>query len=221
MIGETKLIQNVVIYGDSAFAEQAYNQIDSDDRYNVVAFTVDESKYNLNTFNQLPVIKFQQLTKYYLPDDIIIFPAIGYSSSNKIREIVAQDIICQGYELMTYISNRAFIGRNAVIGRGSYICEFVSIGMKAKIGDCVIILANSSIAHDVVIENFSFLSHSVIVGGNAVIKHHAFVGLNATVKDHVTVAEYNTVGAGANVINNTFSNAIYVGNPAKIYKTLT
>lgn len=218
MMRETKSIQKVVIYGDSAFAEQAYNQIVSDDRYNVVAFTVDESKFKLDTFNELPVIKFQQLKKHYLLNEIIVFPAIGYSSLNKIREIVSQQIINAGYELMTYISKRAFIGRNALIGRGSYICEFVSIGMKAKIGDCVIILANSSIAHDVVIESFSFLSHSVIVGGNAVIKHHSFVGLNATVKDHVTVSEYNTVGAAANIINNTFPNTVYVGNPAKPLK---
>jgi len=147
----------VVIYGDSDFAEQVKNQLDLDDRYKVVAFTVDESKFQKDIYNGLPVIKFQLLKYFYNKNEIKIFPAIGYSKLNSIRELVYKEIINQDFEIFTYISKNAIIGKNVNIGKGVYITEFVSIGTNVKIGNGVIFLPNSSIAHDVIIEDFVFL----------------------------------------------------------------
>jgi sugar O-acyltransferase (sialic acid O-acetyltransferase NeuD family) len=211
-------IQKIVIYGDSDFAEQVKYQLDSDDRYKVVAFTVDESKYMKNCFLNLPVIKFQLLENYFSKDEIKIFVAIGYTKMNTIREKVLKKIENEGYILLTYISKKSFLSRNVYIGTGSYIAEFVSIGSNAQIGKGVIILSNSSIAHNVLIEDFVFCSHSITIGGHALIKNNSFIGLNSTIKNSIIVSENNIIGCGSNVINSTDPESIYVGNPAKKIK---
>jgi len=124
--------QQVIIYGDSDFAEQVYYQLETDGRYKILAFTVDESKFEKNTFIGLPVIPFQQLSNHYSTNEVHIFPAIGYSKLNTIREIVVSQIKQAGYKLLTYISKLAFIGANTQIGEGCFICEFVSIGIHSE-----------------------------------------------------------------------------------------
>ena len=125
--------QKVIIYGDSDFAEQVYYQLETDGRYKILAFTVDESKFEKNTFIGLPVIPFQQLSNHYSTNEVQIFPAIGYSKLNTIREIVVSEIKQAGYKLLTYISKKAHVSINAEIGYGCYICEFVSEWFELKL----------------------------------------------------------------------------------------
>ena len=213
-MNENHRVQQVIIYGDSNFAEQVYYQLKTDGRYKILAFTVDETKYQKNSFNGLPVIPFQQLIKKYSPNEVEIFPAIGYSKLNTIRKIATTEIEQAGYKLFTYISKNAHVSINAEIGCGCYICEFVSIGSNSKIGKSTIILPHASIAHDVNITSYSFLSHSTTIGGFTSIKNNTFFGLGSIVKNNITVDEFNIIGAATNVIKSTEPYGIYIGNPA-------
>lgn len=212
--------QNIVIYGDSDFADQVYSQLESDGRYKVVAFTVDESKYNKNNFNDLPIIKFQQLKNYYSTQDVLIFPAIGYTRSNIIREIVSNEIVNEGFKLMTYISKYANIGNDVKVGAGCYICEFVSIGAKTQIGRGTIILPNTAIGYAINILDYCYISVSVSIGGKSIISNNTFIGLSSTIKNGIEIAEYNIIGSAANVVKSTTANGLYVGNPARRMKDL-
>jgi len=213
-------MQQIVIFGDSVFAEQVYYQLESDGRYKVVAFTVDEVVFSKTVFNGLPVVPFQQLTKYYSVNEVQIFPAIGYSKLNTIREKVISEIEKSGYELLTYISKFAFIGANTIIGRGCYICEFVSVGVLSQLGKGVVLLPNSRIGHNCIIEDFCYFSNSVGVGGNANFKKNSFIGINATIKHDLTIEKFNIIGTASNVIKTTEPNGVYVGNPAKRLKDI-
>lgn len=215
---EIKEPSKVIIYGDSDFAEQVYYQLESDGRYQVVAFTVDEARLDKTSFKGLPVIEFQKLKEHYSLEDVALFPAIGYSKLNKIRELVMSEIKQSGFQLFTYISKNAVISSQVSIGEGVYICEFVSIGANAKIGQSVLILPNSSIAHNVVISDYSYVSRSTTIGGNVTVKSYSFLGLGCTIKNSITIEEYNIIGSAANVIKSTTPNGVYIGNPAKRLK---
>jgi sugar O-acyltransferase (sialic acid O-acetyltransferase NeuD family) len=210
--------ENVVIYGDSDFAEQVYHQLESDGRYEVLAFTVDEQKYAQKNYLGHPVYPFQKLDHFFQKNDIKIFVAIGYSKMNAIREAVFHEVSNAGYEFLTYTSKYAVIDKTVNIGDGSYIGVFVSIGSKTIIGKGVIVLPNTRIEHNVAINNFCYLSSAIAVGGFTVIKNNSFIGLNATIKDNITIAEKNIIGAASNVTGPTAPNGIYVGNPAKRIK---
>ncbi len=215
---EIKEPSKVIIYGDSDFAEQVYYQLESDRRYQVVAFTVDEARLDKTSFKGLPVIEFQKLEEHYSLEDVALFPAIGYTKLNKIREAVMTEIEETGFQVLTYISKNAFIGTNVTIGKGCFICEFVSIKPNTSIGNNVILFPNTSIGHNVVIEDNNYFSICVAIGGNAMIKRNSFIGMNSTIKNSITIEEYNIIGSAANVIKSTTPNGVYIGNPAKRLK---
>ena len=210
--------QQVIIYGDSDFAEQVYYQLETDGRYKILAFTVDESKFEKNTFIGLPVIPFQQLSNHYSTNEVHIFPAIGYSKLNTIREIVVSQIKQAGYKLLTYISKLAFIGANTQIGEGCLICEFVSIGIHTELGKAIVILPNSRIGHYNNIGDFCYFSNSVCTGGRVTFRRNSFIGLHATIRNSITIEEFNVIGTASNVVKSTDPYGIYVGNPAKRLK---
>jgi len=217
-MNENHKTQRVIIYGDSDFAEQVYYQLKTDGRYEILAFTVDETKYQKNSFIGLTVIPFQQLSQHYSINDVKVFPAIGYSKLNTIREIVVSEIKQTGYKLLTYISKLAFIGANTQIGEGCFICEFVSIKPNTQIGKCVILFPNTSIGHNVTINDFSYFSICVAVGGNAIIGKNSFLGMNSTIRNSIHIGEFNVIGTASNVIKSTEPKGIYIGNPAKRIK---
>lgn len=150
-MNENNALQKVIIYGDTAFAEQVYYQLETDERYKVLAFTVDRTRMLKETFNGLPVIPFQELKKHYPADKVWIFPAIGYSKLNTIRELVMSEIEEEGYKLLSYISKLAFIGAKTKIGAGCYIGEFVSIGIQTELRKGIILLPHTRIGHNNVI----------------------------------------------------------------------
>ncbi len=215
---DNKILQQVIIYGDSDFAELVYYQLETDGRYKILAFTVDESKFEKNTFFGLPVIPFQQLSNHYSTNEVKIFPAIGYSKLNTIREIVISEIEKDGYELLTYISRLAYVGANTKIGDGCFICEFVSIGIHSELGKAIVILPNSRIGHNNNIGDFCYFSNSVSTGGSATFRKNSFIGLHSTIRNSVTIEKYNVIGTASNIVKSTEPNGIYVGNPAKRLK---
>jgi sugar O-acyltransferase (sialic acid O-acetyltransferase NeuD family) len=215
---DNNILQQVIIYGDSDFAEQVYYQLETDGRYKILAFTVDETMLHDKTFKGLPVIPFQQLKKHYSTTEVQVFPAIGYSKLNSIREIVVSEIKQAGYKLLTYISKLAFIGANTQIGEGCFICEFVSIGIHSELGKAIVILPNSRIGHNNNIGDFCYFSNSISTGGRVTFRKNSFIGLHATIRNSITIEECNVIGTASNVVKSTDPYGIYVGNPAKRLK---
>jgi len=216
----TTKVEKIVIYGDSDFAEQVYYQLESDDRYKVLAFTVDKERFTQNNCLGLPVYPFQDINVHFRNEEIKVFVAIGYSKMNSIRENVSNEVIQKGFKLLTYISKHAFIGQNVIIGDGCFICEFVSIKPGTVIEAGTIIFPNTSIGHSVKIEKYCYLSICIAVGGFSIIRNNCFLGMNSTIKNGITIAEKNIIGSASNVVRSTDPVGVYVGNPAKRMKDI-
>jgi len=103
------------------------------------------------------------------------------------------------------------IGRRCRIQSHSFICELVTIG-----DDCFI-------SHGVM-----FINDSFVAGGPTPERHlwrstklgnHVSVGTNATVLP-VTICDHVVIGAGAVVTKDITVPGFYVGNPARLLRTL-
>lgn len=122
----------------------------------------------------------------------------------------------------------------AQIGADCNICDHVFIENDVIIGDRVTVKCGVQIWDGV------YLEDDVMVGPNAtftndlfprskkdfelqrtIIRRGASIGANSTILCGVTIGENAMVGAGAVVIKNVPANAVVVGNPAKIIRTLT
>src|SRR5688500_11772127 len=103
----------LVIVGDSAFAEVAYEYFTHDSDYEVVAFAVEAGYLKRDSLFSLPVVPFEEVDRRYPPDDHEMFAALVYTDRNRLRARLSNEAKQKGYRLASYVSSRAFVWRNA------------------------------------------------------------------------------------------------------------
>jgi acetyltransferase-like isoleucine patch superfamily enzyme len=144
-----------------------------------------------------------------------------------------------------YAGNR--IGHNFQTGHGVLIREENEIGDDVSIGSHSVVehhvkIANGVRLHsNVFVPEFSVLEEGCWLGPNVVvtnaryprshnvkeqlqgatIKRRAKIGANATLLPGVVIGENALVGAGAVVVEDVPPNAVVVGNPARVVKSVT
>src|SRR4029434_4787478 len=105
----------------------------------------------------------------------------------------------------------ATIGKRCRIQSHSFICDLVTIG-----DDCFI-------SHGAMFINDLFLTCGAAVKPelwrSTKIGNHVSVGTNATILP-VTICDQVVIGAGAVVTKDITESGIYVGNPARLLRTL-
>lgn len=206
-------MKNLVIYGDSPFAERIYSYIRIEGRDRVVGFVNDESFITRDVIAGIPVIPFQKL-KYALKCDFEIILGYGYTGMNNLREKIYNECKKEGYKVGTYISTNA-ICYSDMISEGCIILPNVLIGPGTIIGKCNYFAASCVISHDSIIGDFNFFSTNVVLGGHANVGNHCFLGLHSTVKNDITLADYTFLGSACNMLKDSHYGCGYVGNPAR------
>lgn len=120
------------------------------------------------------------------------------------------------------------IGKNCLIG------TFVEIQSDSVIGNDVRVQSHSFICSGVTIEDGVFIGHHVVFTNDMYpragskdwklektrIKKNASIGSNVTILPGITIGENALVGAGSVVTKDVPKNAVVVGNPAKVIRTL-
>ena len=131
-----------------------------------------------------------------------------------------RDKIFNQYEpnnFVTLTSHLSYISNRAVIGRGSVIQHRTTIMPCAKIGHGCFLNIHATIHHESTIGNFSTMAPGSMVLGRVTIEDHVYIGAGAIVKENCTIGSGSVIGAGSVVINDIPKNSIVVGVPAKKY----
>src|ERR1700741_1473002 len=79
------LMSDLVIVGSGVTARMAHYYFTRDSEHTVAAFTVDHEYLTSNSFQDLPLIDFDEVTKSYPPHRYSMFVALGYAKMNKLR----------------------------------------------------------------------------------------------------------------------------------------
>lgn len=207
--------RNLIIYGDSAFAERiaAYVQIEARDR--VVAFTIERAYQKRERIKQWKVIPFEDLSSHYVADEVEILLGIGYSQMNDVRELVYNKCVAAGYKVGSYISTRATLYSHHV-GEGCIMLPGAFIGPDCVLGKCNFIDPDVCFTHDIRVGDFNFFSANVVSGGFVEIQNHCFVGLRVTLKNNISISDYSLLGSCTNVVKSIDKpHGVWVGNPAR------
>ena len=199
----------LVIVGDSAIAEVAYEYFTHDSPYEVVAFAVESAHRKHDTLFGLPVVDFEGIEQRFPPERHEAFIAIGYMQLNRVRARLVAASKAKGYALASYISSQAFVWRNAKIGEHCFILENNVIQAFVTIGDDVVLWSGNHIGHHSRIGNHVFVASHVVISGSVEIGDYCFLGVNVTVANNVTIGRDCLVGAGANVLKNAAPAGIY------------
>ena len=206
----------VIIFGVQDFAQLARFYLQNDSEHEVAAFSVHKNYLpEKQSFEDLPVIAFEDVEKTYRPAEFKFFAPMSPSRMNRLRESVYQQIKQKGYDMISYVSSRATVFEGVPIGDNCLILEDNTIQPFTSIGNNVVLWSGNHIGHHSVIkDHVSFTSH-VVLSGHCVVEPFSFFGVNATIRDRVHIAEGSFIAMAAAITADTEPWGVYKGNPAK------
>jgi sugar O-acyltransferase (sialic acid O-acetyltransferase NeuD family) len=157
---------------------------------------INLSEYDVNTFD--------------------VFIAIG---DNKNRSILYKNAVELGFNVPNLIHNTAFIDKNTVLNNGNLIMPNSIINSNAKLGKCNIVNSGVIIEHDCRVGDYNHFSPSTTICGNVIIESFCWIGAGTTIINSLAINDDIMVGAGSLVNKNLINPGIYIGVPAKFYKS--
>jgi len=207
--------KNLIIVGDSAFAQVAYEYFDYYLDYKIVGFSVEADYIKQKSLFGLPIFPLEELESFYSPEDTYVFVAVTYGKMNTIRERLYKIVKSKGFKLISFISPKAFVWRNVKIGENVFIFEHNVVQPFVEIGNNVILWSGNHIGHHSKIGDNTFIASHVVISGFCQIGRNCFFGVNSTVANNLNIADFSYINAGAVVLKDTERGKIYTGNPAK------
>lgn len=211
--------KKVVILGDSAFAEVAYECFTRDSEYEVVGFSVNSVFLERNELFGLPVVPFEEIERFFDPEQVEFYAALVYSQLNRLRTRLYEEAKTKGYRPASYISSRAFVWPNAVLGEHCFIFEDNTIQPFVKIGNNVVLWSGNHVGHHSVIEDNCFISSHAVISGFCTVGKNTFIGVNSAIANNVVIGADNWLGVGVNILKNTDPDCIFKSEhpePAKV-----
>jgi sugar O-acyltransferase (sialic acid O-acetyltransferase NeuD family) len=201
----------LVIIGDTAFAEVAYEYFTYDSEYEVAAFSVENDYLKREELFGLPVVPFENLEALYSPSDHKFFAATVYTQSNRLRARLYHQAKEKGFSPASYISSRAFVWRNCRIGEHCFIFEQNVVQPFVTMGDNVILWSGNHIGHHSIIGSHCFISSHVVISGFVEVGEYCFLGVNSTIANNLRIGSNCVLGAGAIVLSDVEDGRTVIG----------
>jgi sugar O-acyltransferase (sialic acid O-acetyltransferase NeuD family) len=205
----------IVIVGAGELAEIAYEYFTDDSPRTVEAFSVPAEFLEHDSLCGLPVVPFEELGQRYPPRECQAFVAISSTQLNRVRRRMYEAVGELGYACASYVSSRAFLGRNVSVGQNTFVFEDNVLQRNVRVGNNVILWSGNHVGHGTSIGDHCFLTSHVVVAGFCTVGPGSFLGANCSVNDKLTIGADCVIGAGAVVIRDTDERGVYVGNPAR------
>ena len=213
--------KKLVLIGDSAFAEIAYEYFTHDSNYEVVGFAVEAEYRKKDELFGLPVVNVEAMEKCFPPKTHSVYVAVVYTQLNRLRGRLMSDAKEKGYALASYISSRAFIWPNVKLGEHCFIFEDNTVQPCVTLGENVVLWSGNHIGHHSAVGDHAFISSHVVISGYVVVGANSFLGVNATVANNVTIGKDSWVGPGALIIKDTEGQSFYKTAAAEAAKITT
>lgn len=204
----------VIIFGNRDTAELAHYYLKNDSPHEVVAFTVHADYLDNDSFDGLPLVKFEEVERLYPPEQFKCFVPMTAGGMNLPREAVYLQAKEKGYEFASYISSHATILSDQ-IGENCLILEHCVVQPRAILGDNVMLWSGNHIGHHTVVKSHNFLAGHVCVSGHCVVEEHCFLGVNSSVTNGLHVPEGTFLAIQSTLTNARAPWRVYRGNPAR------
>ena len=203
----------LLLYGNRPLAAMLAEDAKSNPNVDVVAYVVDQAFLEpTGMFRGLPQVAFETVETHYSPEE---YWMIALDGTLPKTTVLADKAKAKGYRLASYISPKAVISQDIVIGENTIIFELAYIGYGVTLGSNVLIRQHVYLGHDGKVGNNVTINPSARLGGSCQVKDHAFIGIGATVIDKRSIGESAIVGAGSVVVKDVPDHMTVVGNPAK------
>lgn len=196
-------MKKLVIVGDSAFAEIAFEYFKHDSDYEPVGFAVEKDFLSKTQLFGLPIFPLENLEENFPSSDCELFIAVTYNDMNMVRERIFGELKSRGYKFASYISSRAFVWHNVKVGENCFIFEDNTVQPFVEIEDNCILWSGNHIGHHSIVRKNCFISSHVCISGFCQIGENTFIGVNATVANNIKVGDFNWIGPDVTIMKHT------------------
>ncbi len=210
--------KKLVVIGDSAFAEIAYEYFTHDSPYEVRGFSVEAAYLERVELFGLPVVPLEELEKTFAPSEYEVSVAVAYGQLNRLRARLVGIVKSKGYHLASYISSRAFVWQNVTLGEHCFIFENNTVQPFVVIGDNVVLWSGNHIGHHSRIGDNCFVSSQVVIAGFCSIGDNCFLGVNSTIANNITLGGDCWIGPGVTLRKNAGPDVIFGGADPEVSK---
>jgi sugar O-acyltransferase (sialic acid O-acetyltransferase NeuD family) len=213
--------KKLILFGDSAFAEIAYEYFTHDSDYEVIAFTVSKEYKKKESLFGLPIVAFEEVEIMYPPAQYDMHIALVYNSLNRVRRQFYLSAKAKGYKLANYVSTRSFVWRNVEIGDNVFIFEDNTIQPFVRIGSNNVLWSGNHIGHHSVIGSHNFISSHVVVSGFCNIGNSNFLGVNSAMGNNLSLGNDCVVGSFVHIVKDIVDGSFIKGMPNKVEEIST
>lgn len=146
---------------------------------------------------------FPILSDFSIKDERVI---VGIGNNSKRAEL------SQKYfnNLSNVISNNAYVGNFAKLGRGVFIGHFAHVGILSEIDDYVVVNTKALVDHECKLGKGCFIGPHATLCGKVTVGESSFIGASAVIRNGITVKDDIIVGAGAVVVKNLTKKGTYL-----------
>jgi sugar O-acyltransferase (sialic acid O-acetyltransferase NeuD family) len=213
--------KKIIIFGDSAFAEIAYEYFTHDSEYEVACFTVSLQYLQKEALFELPVVAFEEIENRYPPTEYEMHIALVYNNLNRNRKQFYNEAKAKGYTLANYISSRAFVWHNVKMGDNCFIFEDNTIQPFVKMGSNNVLWSGNHIGHHSIIGSHNFISSHVVISGFCEIRDANFIGVNSTMGNNLKLGSDCLLGSFVHIVKHTPDGSLIKGTPNKTDEVTT
>jgi sugar O-acyltransferase (sialic acid O-acetyltransferase NeuD family) len=203
--------EKLVLFGDGAFAEVAYEYFTYDSDYEVVAFTISKEFIKKDNLFGLPIIPFEEVHDYFPPSEFKMHIALVYNQLNRLRMRFYNEAKALGYTLVNYISTKAFIWHNVQFGDNCFIFEDNTVQPFVKMGSNNVFWSGNHIGHHSTIGSHNFISSHIVISGFCNIGCANFIGVNSTMGNNLNIGNDCFIGSFVHITKSVPSGTIIKG----------
>jgi sugar O-acyltransferase (sialic acid O-acetyltransferase NeuD family) len=199
----------LVIVGDSAFGQIAYEYFTHDSDYTVAGFAVEREYLCSDSLFGLPVVAFEEIVDRFPPAQHDVYVALVYTQLNRARTRLVDTAQQLGYGLASYVSSSAFVWRNVEIGEHCFVFEHNVVQPFVTLGRNIVLWSGNHIGHHSKIGDNCFVSSHVVVSGFVTIGENCFLGVNSTFANNIDVGRDSWIGPGAVITSDVEPDSFY------------
>ncbi len=211
-------MMKILIHGTGTQGRLLFAEMSDDGRYDVEAFVCDDKFYSPADFMGKPVYRASDIERHFPPGSLKVISTGVYASPRERYHSYLQ-MKEKGYQFINYISRKATVADNVVMGENNIIFSGVYLDFFGRLGNSNIIRPNTYIGHDFNIHNGVYISPGCHIAGYSTIEDLSFIGISSTILERLTIRTETLIGAKTLITKDTVPYSQYVGSPAKKIKT--
>src|SRR5438270_1215597 len=211
-------MKEIVLYGAGKIAEVLLYFFHHHSPYRVAASTIDRPYVAAETWNDLPVVPFDEVERRYPPTKFPMFVALGYQELNALRARKCAEAKAKGYTLLSFVHPHSGMPEDCEYGENCFIMSQVLIHPCVRLGNNVFIWSGAMVGHHSQIGDHCWLTSCTNISGAVTVGKSCFFAVNSTVAHNVIVADECFIGANALVTRCTEDRQLFLAENTKPFR---